>query len=99
MAGKKVWVQLYIGEDKSGRAFKIEVDVKGDFDDLANAVYEANNNFLGHCNAAQLVVYNTGTDLPRQEEVKLDPGDPVPKVTTSRNPLRVVAPATEDGKN
>jgi hypothetical protein len=100
MAGKKVWVQLYIGEDKSGRAFKIEVDGKGDVDDLANAVYEANNNVLGHCNEAQVVVYNPGTEIPLNEGDKLDPGDAVSEHTTSsKYPLRVVAPANQSGKN
>jgi hypothetical protein len=92
-----IWVQLYIGKDKSGRAFKMEVDVKGDVDDLANAVYEANNNVLGHCNAAQLVVYKAGTELPPKEEDPLDPGEAVPTDTTSKNALRVLAP--EQSKN
>jgi hypothetical protein len=98
---EEVWVQLYIGKDKSGRVFPIEIASlsKDRINDLANAVYEANNNVLGHCNAAQLVVYKAGTELPPKEEDPLDPGEAVPTDTTSKNPLRVLAPVNQQGKN
>jgi hypothetical protein len=100
---EEVWVQLYIGKDKSGRVFPIEIASlsKDRINDLADAVYEANGNSLGHCNAAQLVVYKAGTELPRKEEDPLDPWTKVPTDTIGEKPLCVVAPANvnQQGKN
>jgi serine/threonine protein kinase len=89
------WVQLYIGKDKGGDVFKIRVGANQDIDDLKKAVHQAKGKSLGHCNAADLVVYEAGTELPRKEEVKLRPSSIVPKNTTDENPLRVLAPAVK----
>ena len=45
---------------------------------------------LQHCDAAMLDVFAPGAD-PKSEDT-LDPGDPVPGGTSSKNPLIVVAP-------
>jgi hypothetical protein len=91
----KVWVQLYIGEEECGSAFKVLVEATGDIDDLTKAVYQANDKVLGHCNPPQLAVYKAGTDVPPKEEDKLRPGKPVPTDSTDENPLCVLAPARE----
>jgi hypothetical protein len=85
-----VWVQLYIGGKESGSPFKIRVEGESDIDDLRNAVYPAKDKSLGHCNAADLLVYNN-------EKVKLDPRDPVP-MDTKEKPLVVEAPEKQPGK-
>ena len=93
-----VWVQLYIGEKKSGRVFPINLKVNGIINDLAEAVKEKRSNALANYDAAELEVYNNNN-----EKVKLDPRDPVPMdVDTKENPLVVEAPAREvnqQGKN
>jgi hypothetical protein len=86
-----VWVQLYIGEAKCGEVFDID-HVPKNISALKKAVYDAMDKDLGHCNAARLVVYSTGTDFPKEEEVPLNAWDGVPKDTTGPNPIRVVAP-------
>ena len=95
MADEEVWVQLYIGNDKSGGAFPIEIASlrKDRIHDLAKAVYEAKDKSLGHCDAADLLVYKAGTDFPAEGEAPLGPGKAVPTGTTDENPLVVVAPA------
>ena len=45
---------------------------------------------LQHCDAAMLHVFAPGADP--KTETALDPGDPVPGDTSSKNPLIVVAP-------
>jgi hypothetical protein len=94
---EEVWVQLYIGKDKSGRVFPIEIASlpKDRINDLADAVHQAKGKSLGHCNAADLVVYKAGTELPPKEEDPLRPSLIVPKDTTDENPLRVLAPAVK----
>jgi hypothetical protein len=99
---EEVWVQLYIGKDKSGQVFPIEIASlsKDRINDLANAVHQANSNSLGHCDASQLFVYKAGTELPPKEEDPLRPSLIVPKDTTDENPLRVLAPENkQQGKN
>jgi Crinkler effector protein N-terminal domain len=91
-----VWVQLYIGEEKSGNTFKVLVKATGNIDDLKEAVKEKRPNDLANCDAAQLAVYNAGSKCPSEEEDPLSPCEGVPKDTTCPRPLRVVAPA---GKN
>jgi Crinkler effector protein N-terminal domain len=93
----EVWVQLYIGNDKSRDAFRVKANRNIIIDDLKTAVYQAKDKSLGHCNAADLAVYKAGTDVPPKEDDKLDPGDAVSTHTTknsSKHPLRVVAPAS-----
>jgi hypothetical protein len=82
----KVWVQLYIGNTKSGDVFKARVGAKEDIDDLKTVVYQARHTSLGHCDAAHLDVYKAGTKLSPKEEVPLDPDEI----------LRVVAPDTSN---
>jgi hypothetical protein len=88
----EIWVQLYIGEDKSGDVFKMGARGNQDIDDLKKAVHQARGKSLGHCDAADLLVYKAGTQFPSKEEDKLRPSSSVPKDTTDENPLRVVAP-------
>jgi hypothetical protein len=95
---EEVWVQLYIGKDKSGDVFDID-HVPNNISALKKAVHQANSNSLGHCDASQLFVYKAGTESPRIEEVKLRPSSIVPKTTTDENPLRVLAPVNQSGKN
>jgi hypothetical protein len=93
---EEVWVQLYIGGDKSGRVFQVRlVGAKQNIDNLADAVHQANGKSLGHCDARQLDVYKAGTEFPTKEEDKLEPWWDVPKDTTGESPLCVLAP----GKN
>jgi hypothetical protein len=99
---EEVWVQLYIGERECGRAFPIDIAslAKDRIHELTEAVHQANNNVLGHCNAAQLVVYNPGTEIPLDKEAPLNAWDGLPKDTTGLNAIRVVAPDLEQqGKN
>jgi hypothetical protein len=85
------------------RVFPIEIASlsKDRINDLADAVHQAKGKSLGHCNAADLVVYEAGTNFPRKEEVKLSPSSIVPKNTTDENTLRVLAAANlnQHGKN
>ena len=97
MADKEVWVQLYIGKTKSGEVFSIH-PVPNNVDHLKKQVYQDSDKVLGHCNAQHLVFYNQGTELPT-EEAPLRPGMAVPTGTTDENPLRVVAPVNQSGKN
>jgi hypothetical protein len=100
---EEVWVQLYIEKDKSGQVFDIEIASfpRNRISVLARAVHQARGKSLGHCDAADLVVYKAGTEFPPKEEDKLDPGEAVPADTTSKSPLRVLAPAiaNQQGKN
>jgi hypothetical protein len=48
-----VWIQLYIGQDKSGDAFDVD-HVPTNISALKKAVYQARDKSLGHCNAADL---------------------------------------------
>jgi hypothetical protein len=91
-----VWVQLYIGEDKSCDVFKMRVGANHDIDDLKKAVHQARGKSLGHCDAADLVVYKAGTEFPTKEEDKLRPSLIVPTDTTDENPLRVLAPLSQE---
>ena len=97
MADKEVWVQLYIGKTKSGEVFSIH-PVPNNVDHLKKQVYQDSDKVLGHCNAQHLVFYNQGTELPT-EEAPLNAWDGVPKDTTGQNPLRVVAPVNQSGRN
>jgi hypothetical protein len=66
---------------------------------LTEAVYQAKDKSLGHCNAVDLVVYSAGTEFPKEED-ELRPGKPVPTDSTDEKPLRVVAPENkQQGKN
>jgi hypothetical protein len=97
---EEVWVQLYIGEDKSGEVFSIQ-PVPKHIDDLKKAVHQAMDTSLGHCNVAHLLVYKAGTQFPSKEEDKLRPSSSVPKDTNDEKPVRVLAPANvnQQGKN
>jgi hypothetical protein len=95
----KVLIQLYVGEGMCGRVFQVRVGVNQNIDDLANAVYQAMGTSLGHCDAADLVVYKAGTEFPPKEEDKLRYSLIVPRDTTEDNPLRVLAPAKQQQAN
>jgi hypothetical protein len=100
MAGKKVWVQLYICKVKDGEVFQVEAN--GNIDDLKQAVKKVCQDDLGSLPHYKLAVYEPGVEFPPKEEDKLDPGDAVSKYATnndSKNPLRVVVPVNQSGKN
>jgi Crinkler effector protein N-terminal domain len=93
MSDNEIWIQLYVGKDKSGSVFKIRVGANQDIDDLKKAVAEERKDDVGSLHYSKLDVYNPGTEIPLNEGDKLDPGDAVSEHTTSsKNPLRVVAP-------
>jgi hypothetical protein len=91
MSEDGVWVQLYIGKDKSGDVF--EVPSGNNIGALKEAVKEKRPNDLANCDAARLEVYNAGGEFPSEDEAPLRPGKAVPTGTTDENPLRVVAPS------
>jgi hypothetical protein len=96
--GDEVRIQFYIEDQgKSGDGDVFSVRQQRDIDDLKRAVYRAGEKSLGHCDAFQLEIFQAGTESPSKEEDKLRSWEPVPKGTTGKNPLRVVAPAI--GKN
>jgi hypothetical protein len=97
MTDNEVWVQLYIGEVKSGQAFDVD-HVPTNISALKKAVKKERSNGLGHCDAADLAVYKAGTDVPPKEEAPLRPDKPVPPGSTYDEPLRVVAPEKQPGK-
>jgi hypothetical protein len=83
-----IWVQLFVGEEKQGQSFRIK-PIPEDVDALKTAVIAE---WGGHLAVAAplLDVFAPGAD-PKTEDT-LDPGDPVPGDTSSKNPLIVVAP-------
>jgi hypothetical protein len=63
MSSSSVWVQLYIGNDKSGRVFDID-HAPEYIGALTRAVHQARGKSLGHCDAADPLVYAPGTEQP-----------------------------------
>jgi hypothetical protein len=84
-----IWVQLLVGEEKQGQSLCIK-PMPEDVYELKKAVKEECTVLLHHCDPVMLDVFAPGAD-PKTEDT-LDPGDPVPGDTTSKNPLIVVAP-------
>ena len=84
-----VWVQLLVSGEKQGESFAIK-PIPENVDALKKAVKEERTVSLQHCDAAMLEVFAPGAD--RKTKDALDPGDPVPGDTSSKNPLIVVAP-------
>ena len=84
-----VWVQLLVGEEKQGQSFCIK-PIPEDVNALKKAVKKERTVSLQRCDAAMLRVFAPGADP--KTETALDPGDPVPGDTSSKNPLIVVAP-------
>jgi hypothetical protein len=77
MAAEIAWIQLFIrGNDNSvvkrGQAFRVNIAGLSYIDDLKKAVVKEMDKSLGHCNAANLVVYTAGTEIPTDEEVPLN---------------------------
>ena len=92
-----VWVKLFIGEnDQHPAVFKIQpipADID-DINDLRKKIKEEMPNRLAGIDPGELDVYKPGTSYPNLErEMRFDPYDEVPKNTTGKNPLIVVAPA------
>ena len=99
MSSSLVWVQLYYrgeGEPK-GQPIKI-TSRPDDVADLKAGVLPK----LDSTELAEVFVYPSETKPPFSQDKAIDPGDPVPTGTTSKNPLIVVAPAQkqqqQDGK-
>ena len=80
-----IWVQLLVGEEKQGESFEIEQTPRN-----VNALKMAVFPELTPREVAKCLVFAPGAD-PKTEDA-LDPGDPVPGDTSSKNPLIVVAP-------
>jgi hypothetical protein len=90
MSSSSVWVQLYYkGKDEPvGQPVEIE-PIPRNIGALAREVkreleLDAKLNLIFACPA--------GTTPPFLQDKAIDPGDPVPTVPTSKNPLIVVAP-------
>jgi hypothetical protein len=92
VAPSGVWVQLVVGEEKQGRSFEIK-PIPEHVDALKNAIKEKCTVSLQHCDPVHLDVFAPGID-PKTGD-PLDPGDPVPGNTSSKNPLIVVAPEAD----
>ena len=60
-----VWVQLVIGRERNGEAFKIK-PIPSDINDLKEVVKTKRAKSLEHCDAAVLSVYSPATVLPVQ---------------------------------
>ena len=88
-----VWVQLYYkGKvEPEGQPIKIKAALE-DVADLTKEVKAEVPNALSQCDALYLSVYPQDTEPPFAQDKAINPGDPVPTGTTSRNPLIVVAP-------
>jgi HNH endonuclease len=67
----KVWVQLYVGEAKSGDALRLKIEANQEIEDLKKAAYDAKDKSLGHCNAADLLVYAPDTERPFSEQTSI----------------------------
>jgi hypothetical protein len=91
MANEEIWIQLYVGKDKSGSVFDID-HVPKNISALKKAVAEERKDDVGSLHYSKLDVYNPGTEIPPKDEAPLRPGKAVPTGTTDENPLRVVAP-------
>jgi hypothetical protein len=89
VAPVSVWVQLLVGEERQGQSFCIK-SIPRNVNALKNAVKDNCTVLLQHCATPMLHVFAPGAD-PKTERA-LDPGDPVPGDTSSKNPLIVVAP-------
>jgi hypothetical protein len=91
-----VWFQLYIGQDKSGSPDLVVLsESESLIVHLRKAVKEEWPE-LNETAAARLKVYPAGTSVPVSEGTEpIDPGDNVPRNTSSRNPLIVIAPPRE----
>jgi hypothetical protein len=89
------WVQLYRGDQALGCPMPIAGapgDICDDLKDLVKAEFPE----LNGLSSAHLVVYPHGTPLNAlSEDVSLSPGAVVPDDTTSKEPLIVIAPASE----
>jgi hypothetical protein len=82
-----VWIQLYVGNQKSGRATKILCKPDLDIDDFTKLVKENQAVVLQSCNAEDLVVYPHGTLDFRGDGLSTTPDG-----TTKEQPLIVMAP-------
>jgi hypothetical protein len=80
-----IWVQLLVGEEKQGQSFCIK-PIPEDVDALKMAVFPE----LTPREVAKCLVFAPGAD-PKTEDT-LDPGNPMPGNTSSKNPLIVVTP-------
>ena len=81
-----VWVQFYYkGQDEpEGQPIKIKPAPEDVADLKAVALPK-----LDPTELAEVFVYPPGTTPPFSQDKAIDPGDPVPTGTTSRNPLMV----------
>ena len=89
-----VWIQLYVGDQESGRATRILCKRDSIIDDFARLVKTEYPEFLNCFSSAHLLVYPHGTPLDAlNHDGRLRPGGPVPGGTTDEQPLLVMAPS------
>jgi hypothetical protein len=92
------WVQLYVGDQKTGQATRIRCERDSNIDCLTYLV-QAEYPELNGISSACLDVYPPGTPLDGlNDDAYLDPGDPVPGGTTGEQPLMVIAPPAVPSK-
>jgi len=95
-----VSVQLVIDGERKGNPFKIE-PIPRNIGAFKNVVKTQGGKSLEHCDAADLHVYQPGTEVPIQDNaVSCDPRDEVPSTdplqsTLAPRPLIVVAPPSK----
>jgi len=95
-----VSVQLVIDGERKGNPFKIE-PIPRNIGAFKNVVKTQGGKSLEHCDAADLYVYQPGTEVPIQDNaVSCDPRDEVPSTdplqsTLAPRPLIVVAPPSK----
>jgi hypothetical protein len=85
-----VWIQLYVGDQKSGGATKILCQRDLDIDDFTKLVKEKRAAELQDCDAQDLVVYSHGTLDFRGDGLD----STTPDGTTKEQPLIVRAPSS-----
>jgi len=89
-----VWIQLYLGDQKTGHVTKIRCKFDLDIDDFTKLVKAEAPNYLNTVDPIHLVVYPPGTPLDAlNDNDRLRCGGPVPGGTTDEQPLvMVIAP-------
>jgi hypothetical protein len=89
-----VWIQLYLGDQKTGQATKIRCKFDLDIDDFTKLVKAEVPNYLNTVDPIHLVVYPPGTPLDAlHDNDRLRCGGPVPGGRTDEQPLvMVIAP-------
>ena len=92
MTSQSVWIQLYLGTEKSGSVFELR-QILNNVNDLKEEVKKRRSNTLRHVDDTGLKVYRAGTPVPVPKGTDpLEPWKPVPTNTTGPAHLIVIAP-------